>query len=108
MGSKKKKEIRFITKRNYISSYILQVFFHNPARMLRVVLIVQGLVVFFQLVILFCTYEWYQVLSLTISLVINYYPLFKVGRDWLITWKVYRAEEIIQEKSQMAVNHIAQ
>ncbi|XP_020296483.1 transmembrane protein 39A isoform X2 [Pseudomyrmex gracilis] len=84
------------------------VFFHNPARMLRVVLIVQGLVVFFQLVILFCTYEWYQVLSLTISLVINYYPLFKVGRDWLITWKVYRAEEIIQEKSQMAVNHIAQ
>lgn len=76
--------------------------------LLRSLLGLQLLLVGFQLLILLRVTEWYQVLSMTLLLVINYYTLFKVARDYLICWKVYRAEQIIQEKSQMVVNPIAQ
>lgn len=64
----------------------------------------QLLLVCAQLFILLRTTDWYQVLSITLLLLINYYTLFKITRDYLICWKVYHAEQIIQEKSQMIAN----
>lgn len=64
----------------------------------------QLLLVCAQLFILLRTTDWYQVLSITLLLLINYYTLFKINRDYLICWKVYHAEQIIQEKSQMIAN----
>lgn len=68
----------------------------------------QLLLVCAQLFILLRTTDWYQVLSITLLLLINYYTLFKITRDYLICWKVYHAEQIIQEKSQMIANSSVQ
>lgn len=68
----------------------------------------QLVLVCLQLLILIRTTDWYQILSMTLLLVINYYTLFKVTRDYLICWKVYHAEQIIQEKSQMTANSAIQ
>lgn len=85
-----------------------QALFNNPTMLLCSLLGLQVLLVGIQLLILFRTFEWCQVLSMTLLLIINYYTLFKVTRDYAICWKVYRAEQIIQEKSQMIANPIAQ
>lgn len=82
----------------------MQTLFSNPTMLLCSLLSLQLLLVGAQLYILIRTTEWYQVLSMTLLLVINYYTLFKVARDYLVCWKVYRAERIIQEKCQMVIN----
>ncbi|XP_003393537.1 transmembrane protein 39A isoform X1 [Bombus terrestris] len=82
--------------------------FRNPTILLCSVLGLQLLLVCAQLLILLCTTDWYQVLSMTLLLVINYYTLFKVTRDYLICWKIYHAEQIIQDKSQMTANSTIQ
>lgn len=64
----------------------------------------QLLLVSVQLLILLRAVEWYQILSMTLLLITNYYTLFKLARDFLVCWKVYRAEKIIQEKAQTAIN----
>lgn len=87
---------------------VSQALFNNPTMLLCSLLVLQLSLVGVQLLILLYTPEWCQVLSMTLLLIINYYTLFKVARDYLICWKVYRAEQIIQEKSQMVVNPIAQ
>jgi len=51
-----------------------------------------------QVVILVRSSEWYHVVSLALLLFANYYTLFKLSRDYLICWKVYKAEQMIQEK----------
>ncbi|XP_047344049.1 transmembrane protein 39A isoform X1 [Vespa velutina] len=86
--------------RNHCRFHIL---FSNPTILLCSLLGLQLLLVGAQLFILIRTTEWYQVLSMTLLLVINYYTLFKVTRDYLVCWKVYRAEQIIQEKCQMII-----
>ncbi|XP_014599514.1 PREDICTED: transmembrane protein 39A isoform X2 [Polistes canadensis] len=83
------------------SHYRFHIVFNNPTMLLCLLLGLQLLLVGTQLFILIRTTEWYQVLSMTLLLVINYYTLFKVTRDYLICWKVYRAEQIIQGKCQM-------
>ncbi|XP_012542292.1 transmembrane protein 39A-A [Monomorium pharaonis] len=82
--------------------------FNNRVTLLSPILALQLLLVNIQLFILLGVTEWYQILSTILLLVIHYYNLFKMARDFLISWKVYRAEQIIQEKSQMVVNPVAQ
>ncbi|XP_019696494.1 transmembrane protein 39A-A isoform X3 [Harpegnathos saltator] len=83
-------------------------FFYNPTVLLCSVLGAHLLLVGVQLLILLRTTEWCQLLSIALLLFMNYYTLFKIARDYLICWKVYRTEQIIQEKSQMVVNPVAQ
>ncbi|XP_011638308.1 transmembrane protein 39A isoform X1 [Pogonomyrmex barbatus] len=90
---------------NHSRFYVL---FNNRVTLLSPILALQLLLVNIQLFILLGVTEWYQILSTILLLVIHYYTLFKMARDFLISWKVYRAEQIIQEKSQMVVNPIAQ
>ncbi|XP_066594836.1 transmembrane protein 39A [Prorops nasuta] len=84
--------------------YRFHALFHNPTILLFSLLGLQLLVVGAQLFILSRTTEWYQILSMTLLLILNYYTLFKIARDYLVCWKIYRAEQIIQEKCQMVVN----
>jgi hypothetical protein len=52
-----------------------------------------------QIVVLVQSSEWYHILSLIFLLFANYCTLFKLFRDYLVTWKVYKAEQMIQEKT---------
>ncbi|PBC34616.1 Transmembrane9A [Apis cerana cerana] len=88
--------------------YRFYALFSNPTMLLCSMLGLQLLLVCAQLFILLRTTDWYQVLSITLLLLINYYTLFKITRDYLICWKVYHAEQIIQEKSQMIANSSVQ
>ncbi|XP_015429142.1 PREDICTED: LOW QUALITY PROTEIN: transmembrane protein 39A [Dufourea novaeangliae] len=88
--------------------YRFYALFNNPTMLLCSLLGLQLLLVGAQLFILLRSNDWYQVLSITLLLLINYYPLFKITRDYLICWKVYHAEQIIQEKSQMCSNPVVQ
>ncbi|KAK0163347.1 hypothetical protein PV327_007038 [Microctonus hyperodae] len=86
------------------SHYRFYALFSNPTLLLCNLLVLQLVLVAVQLLILFRTVEWYQIISMTLLLVTNYYTLFKLTRDYLVCWKVYRAEQIVQERAQTAVN----
>ncbi|XP_011302897.1 transmembrane protein 39A [Fopius arisanus] len=86
------------------SHYRFYALFNNPTMLICSLLSLQLVLVAVQLLILLRTVEWYQVLSMTLLLVTNYYTLFKLARDYLICWKVYRAERIVQERAQAAIN----
>ncbi|XP_015110557.1 transmembrane protein 39A [Diachasma alloeum] len=86
------------------SHYRFYALFSNPTMLICSLLSLQLVLVAVQLLILLRTVEWYQVLSMTLLLVTNYYTLFKLARDYLICWKVYRAERIVQERAQAAIN----
>ncbi|XP_017760704.1 PREDICTED: transmembrane protein 39A [Eufriesea mexicana] len=88
--------------------YRFYALFSNPTMLFRSLMGLQFLLVCAQLFILLRTTDWYQVLSITLLLVINYYTLFKVIRDYLICLKLYHTEQIIQEKSQMIANSVVQ
>lgn len=75
-----------------------QTFFNNPAVPLCMVVGLQLCLVALQVVILVRVSEWYQVVSLALLLFANYYTLFKLSRDYLVCWKVYKAEAMIQDK----------
>lgn len=72
--------------------------FNNPSVFLCSLLGLQLSLVIMQVVILVRSSEWYHVVSLALLLFANYYTLFKLSRDYLICWKVYKAEQMIQEK----------
>ena len=75
-----------------------QAVFNNPSVFLCSLLGLQLSLVIMQVVILVRSSEWYHVVSLALLLFANYYTLFKLSRDYLICWKVYKAEQMIQEK----------
>ena len=88
--------------------YKFHALFSNPTMLLCSLMGLQVFLVGGQLFVLLRTTDWYQVLSITLLLVINYYTVFKTTRDYLICWKVYHAEQIIQERSQMCSNSAIQ
>ncbi|XP_043269249.1 transmembrane protein 39A isoform X2 [Venturia canescens] len=90
------------------SHYRFHALFSSPTMLLCSLLGLQLLLVAVQLVILVRTVEWYQVLSMALLLVTNYYTLFKLARDYLVCWKVYRAEQIVQERTQAAITTVTQ
>lgn len=53
---------------------------------------IQIVLISVQLFLLFCTPEWHTTLSLGFLIFSNFYTLFKLLRDYLITYKVYEAE----------------
>ncbi|XP_075227233.1 transmembrane protein 39A isoform X2 [Lycorma delicatula] len=73
--------------------------FNNPSVLLCSLGGFQLSLVILQVVILVRVSEWYQVMSLTLLLVANYYTLFKLARDYLICFRVYKAEEMLQDKA---------
>lgn len=75
-----------------------QAVFNNPSVLLCSLLGLQLSLVIIQIVILVRSSEWYHVVSLALLLFANYYTLFKLSRDYLICWKVYKAEQMIQDK----------
>ncbi|XP_026748742.2 transmembrane protein 39A [Galleria mellonella] len=73
--------------------------FINPSVLLCMLLCLQLSLIVLQLCLLFSNIQWHNFLSVVILLFINYYTLFKMMRDYLIAWKVYRAESMIQDKN---------
>lgn len=55
--------------------------------------------VLFQLTLLLRSYYyWYNIISISLLLFFNYYTLFKIGRDYLISQKIYKAEQAMHDK----------
>jgi hypothetical protein len=75
-----------------------QAVFNNPSVLLGCLLGLQLSLVTIQIVILVRSSEWYRVVSLAVLLFANYYTLFKLCRNYLIWWKVYKAEQVLQDK----------
>lgn len=81
---------------NHIRFYTV---FYNPSFLMCALVGLQMSLVSLQMVILMRTSEWYKVLSVSLLLFANHYPLFRMTRDYLICWKVYKAEALIQDKT---------
>ncbi|XP_045769323.1 transmembrane protein 39A [Maniola jurtina] len=73
--------------------------FNNPSKLLCLLLCLQLALVATQLCLLFSSFAWHYFLAVLILLFINYYTLFKMARDYLVAWKVYKAENLIQDKN---------
>ncbi|CAH0719837.1 unnamed protein product, partial [Brenthis ino] len=79
--------------------------FSNPSKLLCLLLCLQLSLVAMQLCLLFSSFAWHNFLAIVILLFINYYTVFKMIRDYLVAWKVYKAEDMIQDKNiQHTVN----
>ncbi|KAK6640916.1 hypothetical protein RUM44_012614 [Polyplax serrata] len=72
--------------------------FNDPSVLVCALLGLQASLVALQLAALARASEWHQVLSVTLLLFANYYMLFRLARNYLVCWKVYKAEQMIQEK----------
>lgn len=81
-----------------------QAWFHNPSWLFSLLWFLQLALVITQMLMLLYANEWYQILSMTLLVLFSYYTLFQVTRDYLISARVYRVEQIIQEKSQLFHN----
>lgn len=73
--------------------------FANPSLLLCGMLCLQLSLIVLQLCLLFSSIQWHNFLAIVILLFINYYTLFKMVRDYLVAWKVYKAENMIQDKN---------
>lgn len=73
--------------------------FANPSLLLCGMLCLQLALIVLQLCLLFSSIQWHNFLAIVILLFINYYTLFKMVRDYLVAWKVYKAENMIQDKN---------
>ncbi|XP_022827809.1 transmembrane protein 39A [Spodoptera litura] len=73
--------------------------FANPSLLLCAMLCLQLSLIILQLCLLFSSIQWHNFLAIVILLFINYYTLFKMVRDYLVAWKVYKAENMIQDKN---------
>ncbi|XP_041980230.1 transmembrane protein 39A [Aricia agestis] len=75
--------------------------FNDPSNLLCLFLCLQLSLVVLQLCLLFSSFAWHNFIAVLMLLFINYYTLFKMVRDYLIAWKVYNAENIIQDKNNL-------
>ena len=64
--------------------------FHEPLRVLHLMLTVTFVMIFHQLVILLVSVEWNHVLAISLLLFSNYYILFKLLRDRMVLKKAYK------------------
>lgn len=79
-------------------SILFQDLFQNPTRIYLVVLSMHMLMILIQLVQLATAQEWYQSVSMASLLFFNYYTLYKLLRDVLISHRVYKAEHIVKDR----------
>ncbi|KPJ16113.1 Transmembrane protein 39A [Papilio machaon] len=73
--------------------------FINPSTLLCLLVSLQLTLVVVQLCLLFSSISWHNFMAIVFLLFINYYTLFKLLRDYLVSWKVYKAEHMIQDKN---------
>uniref|UniRef100_A0A8C7FTF4 Transmembrane protein 39B n=1 Tax=Oncorhynchus kisutch TaxID=8019 RepID=A0A8C7FTF4_ONCKI len=64
-------------------------FFNKPLRILNILIILEGAMIFYQLYSLICSERWHQTISLALILFSNYYAFFKLLRDRIILGKAH-------------------
>lgn len=67
----------------------LQFLFHRPLRLLNLLILIEGSVVFYQLYSLLRSEKWNHTLSMALILFCNYYVLFKLLRDRIVLGRAY-------------------
>jgi hypothetical protein len=73
---------------------VLQLLFSGSS-FSRLLLGFQLSVVLLSLLILVRTTEWYQLISVSAMIITSSHTLIRLGRDFLVVWKMYQAEDII-------------
>ncbi|XP_024284367.2 transmembrane protein 39B-like isoform X1 [Oncorhynchus tshawytscha] len=72
-----------------VSHYRFYFFFNKPLRILNILIILEGAMIFYQLYSLICSERWHQTISLALILFSNYYAFFKLLRDRIILGKAH-------------------
>lgn len=72
-----------------LTAPLLQFFFSKPLRILNILILLEGAVIFYQLYSLISSEKWHQTISLALILFSNYYAFFKLLRDRLVLGKAY-------------------
>ncbi|XP_051892608.1 transmembrane protein 39B isoform X2 [Pristis pectinata] len=72
-----------------VSHFRFYFFFNKPLRILNILIIIEGLVILYQLYSLICSEKWHQTISLALILFSNYYAFFKLLRDRIVLGKAY-------------------
>uniref|UniRef100_A0A3P9K1H6 Transmembrane protein 39B n=1 Tax=Oryzias latipes TaxID=8090 RepID=A0A3P9K1H6_ORYLA len=72
-----------------VSHYRFYFFFNRPLRILNILIILEGAMIFYQLYSLICSEKWHQTISLALILFSNYYAFFKLLRDRIVLGKAY-------------------
>jgi hypothetical protein len=72
--------------------------FKNPSFSLSILLSLHVGMVLLQLVLLVRSVVWYNIISITFILFFNYYVLYKIGRDYFVSSKMYEEERIMHNK----------
>ncbi|KAG7281247.1 LOW QUALITY PROTEIN: hypothetical protein CRUP_019772 [Coryphaenoides rupestris] len=72
-----------------VSHYRFYFFFNKPLRILNMLIILEGAMIFYQLYSLICSEKWHQTISLALILFSNYYAFFKLLRDRIVLGKAY-------------------
>ncbi|XP_064408180.1 transmembrane protein 39B [Latimeria chalumnae] len=72
-----------------VSHFRFYFFFNKPLRILNILIILEGAVIFYQLYSLMSSEKWHQIISLALILFSNYYAFFKLLRDRLVLGKAY-------------------
>ncbi|XP_042194677.1 transmembrane protein 39B isoform X2 [Callorhinchus milii] len=72
-----------------VSHFRFYFFFNKPLRILNILIIIEGVVIFYQLYSLLCSEKWHHTISLGLILFSNYYAFFKLLRDRIVLGKAY-------------------
>lgn len=83
------KEAGVAQTHSFLSVSVLQFFFNRPLRILNILIILEGAMIFYQLYSLICSEKWHQTVSLALILFSNYYAFFKLLRDRIVLGKAY-------------------
>lgn len=75
-------------------SSLYQFFFNKPLRILNILVILEGAMIFYQLYSLVCSEKWHQMISLALILFSNYYAFFKLLRDRIVLGKAYSFSQL--------------
>ncbi|KAJ3613085.1 hypothetical protein NHX12_019341 [Muraenolepis orangiensis] len=67
----------------------IKFFFNKPLRILNMLIILEGAMIFYQLYSLICSKKWHQTISLALILFSDYYAFFKLLRDRIVLGKAY-------------------
>ncbi|KAF7998313.1 hypothetical protein HCN44_009711 [Aphidius gifuensis] len=78
--------------------------FNNPAIIMLTFLSIQFIIMIYEFLTLFRQISLYQTISITMLFLINLNSLYKLLRDYIICYKIYGAEKIVQERAQAAIN----
>ncbi|XP_044757945.1 transmembrane protein 39A [Coccinella septempunctata] len=74
--------------------------FKNPSIILKYLLLVHGLMVLWQLYLVYVTVFWHNTMSLAFMMFFNYYFLYKVLRDYFVCSNIYKEERLTHERSR--------